>query len=128
MVHSTTRPASALLAALADTGLGGEQIAFFGHSTTVALNALLQRRGARTGLITTARFRDALEIGGFNRPEMYNLFYAKPTPLVASNLRREVAERVDSDDTVVMPLDEPGCSPKWRTWSRLASRRSPSAS
>lgn len=100
-------PARALLAALAETGLRGEQIAFFGHSTTVALNALLQRRGARTGLITTAGFRDVLEIGRFNRPEMYNLFYAKPTPLVARNLRREVAERVDSDGTVVTPLDEP---------------------
>jgi N-methylhydantoinase A len=100
-------PARALLAALADTGLGEAQVAFFGHSTTVALNALLQRRGARTGLITTAGFRDVLEIGRFNRPEMYNLFYAKPTPLVARNLRREVAERVDSDGTVVTPLDEP---------------------
>src|SRR5258708_4724050 len=65
-------PACARLAALAETGLPGEQVAFFGHSTTVALNALLQRRGARTGLITTAGFRDVLEIGRFNRPEMYN--------------------------------------------------------
>ncbi len=101
-------PARALLAALAETGLEGAQIAFFGHSTTVALNALLQRRGARTGLITTAGFRDVLEIGRFNRPEMYNLFYAKPAPLVARHLRREVAERVDSDGTVATPLDETG--------------------
>jgi N-methylhydantoinase A len=108
-VHSTPAdPARALLAALAETGLEGAQIAFFGHSTTVALNALLQRRGARTGLITTAGFRDVLEIGRFNRPEMYNLFYAKPAPLVARHLRREVAERVDSDGTVVAPLDETG--------------------
>jgi len=81
-------PARALLAALAETGLEGAQIAFFGHSTTVALNALLQRRGARTGLITTAGFRDVLEIGRFNRPEMYNAIakYTKLPPAVVSSL------------------------------------------
>jgi N-methylhydantoinase A len=101
-------PARAVLAALAETGIPGAQIAFFGHSTTVALNALIQRRGARTGLITTRGFRDVLEIQRFNRPEMYDLSYAKPVPLVARNLRREAVERVDSDGSIVTPLDEPG--------------------
>src|SRR4051812_33797451 len=61
-------PAAAVLSAFGETGLPGSQVAFFGHSTTVALNALIQRRGARTGFITTAGFRDVLEIRRFNRP------------------------------------------------------------
>src|SRR6478672_4375833 len=101
-------PARAVLAAVAETRIPRSQIEFFGHSTTVALNALIQRRGARTGLVTTAGFRDVLEIQRFNRPEMYNLFYAKPVPLVARNLRQEGVERVDTDGQVLTPLDEDG--------------------
>jgi N-methylhydantoinase A len=100
-------PARALLAALAETGLEGAQIAFFGHSTTVALNALLQRRGARTGLITTAGFRDVLEIGRFNRPDVQPVL-CEASAARRPHLRREVAERVDSDGTVAAPLDETG--------------------
>src|SRR5215510_12208012 len=59
------------------------EIAFFVHGTTAGLNAFLERRGAPVALITTRGFRDVYEIGRANRPDMYNLHYRKPTPLVA---------------------------------------------
>ena len=65
------------------------------HGSTVATNALLERKGAVTALITTEGFRDLLEIGRQNRPDIYDLFSQKPPSLVPSDLRFEVAERVD---------------------------------
>jgi N-methylhydantoinase A len=76
------------------------------HGTTVVLNTFLERRGAPTGLITTVGFRDAYEIGRGARPDMYNLFYRKPAPLVPREHRLEVRERLDADGAVVLPLDE----------------------
>lgn len=85
--------------------IDGAAVEFFGHGTTVAINTLVQRVGARTGLITTKGFRDILEIQRFNRPDIYNLFYRKPEPLVPRNLRLEVTERMLADGTVYVPLD-----------------------
>ena len=99
-------PQNAVLGAFGRTAVSSDQVAFFGHSSTVALNALLQRAGSRTGLVTTAGFRDVLEIGRFNRPRMYDLFYTKPPPLVRRNLRAEVEERIGAEGTVITPLDE----------------------
>lgn len=65
------------------------------HGSTVATNALLERKGARTALITTAGFRDVLKIGRQNRPELYNLTADSPTPLIPGELRFEIDERVD---------------------------------
>ena len=65
------------------------------HGTTVVINAFTQRRGVKTALVTTAGFRDALAIGRGNRPDMYNLKFHKPEPIVPRSLRFEVRERVD---------------------------------
>src|SRR5262245_59010406 len=76
----------------------------FVHGTTVVINAITQRRGAKTALVTTAGFRDVLEIGRGNRPDMYNLKYHKPRPFVPRALRFEVRERVGADGSVWTPL------------------------
>ena len=75
------------------------------HGTTVATNAILEGKGARTGLLTTRGFRDVLEIRRIRGPELYNLFYEKPPPLVPRRLRLEVTERIDHTGRVVQPLD-----------------------
>jgi N-methylhydantoinase A len=76
------------------------------HGTTVCSNAILEGKGARTGLITTRGFRDALEIGRMRYPRLYDLTWSKPPPLVPRRQRREVVERLDRDGAVVEPLDE----------------------
>ncbi|HET7046277.1 MAG TPA: hydantoinase/oxoprolinase family protein [Gaiellaceae bacterium] len=76
------------------------------HGTTVATNAVLERRGARTALVTTAGFRDVLELRRLRIPRMYEPFWRKPEPLVARRLRFEVGERMAADGTVLRPLDE----------------------
>lgn len=75
------------------------------HGTTVGTNALLQRRGARTALITTKGFEDVLVIGRQARPELYNLNAIKPPPLVADELRLGIKERVVASGEVIEPLD-----------------------
>lgn len=76
------------------------------HGTTVGTNALLQRRGARIALVTTAGFEDVIEIGRQARPELYNLNAVKPPPLVPADLRLGVAERVACDGEVLETLTE----------------------
>ena len=76
------------------------------HGTTVGTNALLQRRGARTALITTRGFEDVLVIGRQARPELYNLNAVKPPPLVADELRFGISERVVASGEVIEPLNE----------------------
>ena len=78
----------------------------FVHASTVATNALLERKGARTGLVTTRGFRDVLEIGRQERPHLYDLYPARPAPLVDRARRHEVTERVDAEGTIVAPLDD----------------------
>ena len=75
------------------------------HATTLFTNALIERRGAVTGLITTAGFRDTLEIGRERKFELYDLNIAKPEPLVPRNLRLEVRERLRADGSVEQRLD-----------------------
>jgi N-methylhydantoinase A len=75
------------------------------HATTLFTNALIERKGARTGLITTAGFRDLLEIGRERKYELYDLFIEMPRPLVPRPWRREVAERLAADGRVEIPLD-----------------------
>ena len=75
------------------------------HATTLFTNALIERQGAVTGLVTTAGFGDTLEIGRERKFELYDLNIAKPEPLVPRNLRLEVAERVKADGSVRQPLD-----------------------
>jgi len=76
------------------------------HGTTVGTNALLQRRGARTALVTTAGFEDVIEIGRQTRPELYNLNAVKPPALVPSELRFGVHERVTATGVVLEPLNK----------------------
>src|SRR5256714_208454 len=90
---------------LQDGGRQGE-VAYFGHGSTVATNALIEGRGVPTGLITTAGFRDLLELGRNRRPDLYDLQVDKPEPLVRRDKRLEVRERVHFDGTVESPLDE----------------------
>ena len=79
------------------------------HGTTVATNAVLERRGSPTALVTTAGFRDVLELRRLRIPHMYDLFWRKPPPLVERSLRFELDERVTADGTVLRPLDESEC-------------------
>jgi N-methylhydantoinase A len=83
----------------------GEEVASVVHGTTVATNAVLERRGALTGLVTTAGFRDVLELRRLRIPHMYDPFWRKPEPLVPRRRRYEVNERVTADGTVLRPLD-----------------------
>ena len=79
------------------------------HGTTVATNAVLERRGSPTALVTTSGFRDVLELRRLRIPHMYDLFWRKPPPLVERRLRFELDERVTADGTVLRPLDEAEC-------------------
>ncbi|MEW6663058.1 MAG: hydantoinase/oxoprolinase family protein [Bacillota bacterium] len=76
------------------------------HGTTIGLNAFLEKKGKKTGLITTKGFRDVYEIGRHNRVDMYDLFYKKPEPLIPREFRLEVAERLDAQGNVLVPLCE----------------------
>src|SRR5205807_8990772 len=78
----------------------------FLHGSTIAINTILERTGARTALLITQGFRDIYEIGRINRPDAYNLFFRKHVPLVKRALRFEVKERVLADGEVERPLDE----------------------
>jgi len=75
------------------------------HGTTVASNTILERKGARTGLITTKGFRDTLEIRTLRMPRLYDLHWEKPAPLVERYLRLAVDERIDASGRVRKPLD-----------------------
>ena len=90
---------------LRETGVTGESIGDVSHGTTVATNAVLERRGARTALITTRGFRDVLELRRVRAPQMYDLFFDKPEPIVERHLRLEVKERIAADGDVLAPLD-----------------------
>jgi N-methylhydantoinase A len=75
------------------------------HGTTVVVNTIVQEQGVRVGLLTTAGFRDVLEIGRGSRPELYNPRCREPASLVARHLRREVPGRLDASGSEVVPLD-----------------------
>lgn len=91
---------------LDDCGARFEDIDVFLHGTTLATNAVIERRGARTGLITTEGFRDVIEIADESRFDQYDVFLTKPAPLVPRHLRFTVPERTDVTGKVQLPLDE----------------------
>jgi N-methylhydantoinase A len=97
-----------LAALLRAAGVEPREVTEIVHGTTVASNTILQKTGAVTGLITTRGFRDVLEIGRVRTPDLYDLTWEKPAPLVPRRRRLEVDERVAADGAVVRPLDEPG--------------------
>jgi len=78
---------------------------FFNHGTTLVINSLIQRRGAKTALVTSAGFRDVLEIARANRPDPFDLHYQRDEPLIPRELRFEVPERIDFKGEIVTPLD-----------------------
>jgi N-methylhydantoinase A len=94
------------LGLLAGDATGAAQPLAIVHGMTVATNALLERRGAKTALLTTAGFADALEIGRQNRPQLYRLHQARPAALVADSHRLEIDERLDPQGNVIIPLAE----------------------
>jgi N-methylhydantoinase A len=93
-------------ALLGELGIPANGIEEVLHGTTVGSNTILQRSGARTGLITTRGFRDVLEIGRIRMPDMFDLTWDKPKPLVARRHRLEAIERIAADGSVVAPLNE----------------------
>jgi N-methylhydantoinase A len=80
----------------------------FLHGSTIAINALLERKGAKTALLITEGFRDIYEIGRINRPDAYNLYFRKHVPLIERALRFEVRERITAEGEIILPLDEAG--------------------
>jgi len=97
---------STIEAALERAQLTPNQLGLVVHGTTLATNALIERKGARTALITTAGHRDTLEIGTESRFHLYDLNIEKPTPLVPRDLRFTVDERIAADGRLLCPLDE----------------------
>jgi N-methylhydantoinase A len=89
-----------------DVAIG--QLATIVHGTTLVANTIIERKGAKVGLITTKGFRDSIEMGRELRYDLYDLFLETPEPLVPRRLRLEVDERLDALGTVLRPLDEAG--------------------
>ncbi len=92
--------------AVTRTGANFRSARLFLHGTTVAINTILERTGARCALLTTRGFRDIYEIGRVNRPESYNLFFRRHEPLIERDLRYEIRERMDAQGKVLIALDE----------------------
>jgi N-methylhydantoinase A len=103
-------PSKAVVAGLEQllemAGIAGKAIDVVLHATTVATNAVLERKGGATGLITTEGFRDVLIIGRQKRYETYDLYIDKPKPLVQRRHIAEIAERVGPDGTIIRPLEQ----------------------
>ena len=95
-----------VLAVLAMKKAKADSVSYLAHGTTVGTNALIEKKGAKLGLITTKGFKDLVEIGNQRRPSLYNLQAQKPFPLVPSGLNCTVTERIRYDGTVDTPLDE----------------------
>lgn len=109
VASTPARPADAVITGigliLADANLAPGDVAEVLHGTTVGSNTLLQKAGAKTGLLTTRGFRDVLEIGRIRTPDMFDLTWDKPLPLVRRQWRREIDERIDARGQVLKPLD-----------------------
>ena len=95
-----------ILDAIAVTGASPRDAEFIIHGSTVAINAILERKGAKTALVTTKGFRDVYEIGRVNRPDSFNLAFKKHVPLIPRALRYEVDERMLYDGAIEKPLGE----------------------
>ena len=93
-------------AALERAGIAPEAVDLVIHGTTLATNALIERKGAKTALLTTEGFRDSIEMAYEHRFEQYDLYMERPEPLAPRELRLGVPERLAADGSVLMPLDE----------------------
>ncbi len=109
---TSSDPASAVLEALqrlmAEFGISAHEVSRFVHGTTVATNAVIQRRGAPIGILATSGFADVLEIGRQLRTSMYRVILEPETPtfMAPGARRKDIPERVDADGEIVTPLDE----------------------
>jgi len=114
VLSTTTNYAQAIIAGLREladqAGIAAADIGEIIHGTTVATNAILERRGARAGLLTTEGFRDLLEIGRLRLSRLYDLDFERPSPLVPRRWRREIRERMNHRGEVVTPLDHDGAA------------------
>lgn len=103
-------PSNAIIAGIeqiaAQASVSFEEIEYFGHGTTVATNTLIQLNGAKCALLTTAGFKDLLEIGRQRRPDLYDFYADKPPVLIPRYLRKEVSERLLADGSTLRPLDQ----------------------
>ena len=111
-------PDRAVLCALGCAGVAAGEVALIVHGTTVATNALLERRGSRTGFVTTAGFRDVLELGRTTRlvpNSLYDPYFERPAPLIARRDRLTVAERTEADGGISTALDEAAVEAAART-------------
>lgn len=100
-----------ILECFGKSGIALHETDLINHGTTLVINALIQRRGARTALVTTRGFRDVLEIARGNRPDPFDLYYQRQEPLVPRDMRFEVTERISSTGEVVQALDETELAP-----------------
>ena len=105
VMTTVANQAAGVVAALGEASAAAAELKVIVHGTTTATNALLERKGARTGLVTTRGFRDVLELGRRTRPTPYGL-KGSFEPLIPRDLRLEVDERVDAEGEVVVPLAE----------------------
>jgi len=106
-------------AGVVKAGSSYKSAGLFLHGSTIAINTILERTGAKTALLVTEGFRDIYEIGRINRPDAYNLFFRKHEPLVERALRFEVKERVLSDGEIETPLDDAEIDALGRMLERL---------
>lgn len=110
--HSSTPedPSKAIISGiihiLEENDISPEEVIYLAHGTTVATNALIEKKGAKIGIITTKGFKDLMEIGDQKRPSLYDLLKQKPSMLIPAGLKCEVEERILFDGTVKVPLDE----------------------
>ena len=137
------RPDDAVIAGiesvLAATGVAPGQVSHVLHGTTLFTNAIIERKGARTALVTTRGFRDAVEIAREHRYDMYDLYMQRPRPIAPRHLRFEIDERVLVDGTVRHPIDPdevrraspsasaPSGSRRWACASSMRTRIRPTS-
>jgi len=105
-LSTPARLADAIEHGVEKAGASFSDAAAFLHGSTIAINTMLERSGAKTALLTTEGFRDIYEIGRINRPDAYNLYFRKHVPLVERALRFEVRERITAEGEIHVALDE----------------------
>jgi N-methylhydantoinase A len=105
-LSTPTHLVEGISAGVAKAGSDYRSAGLFLHGSTIAINTMLERTGAKTALLITNGFRDIYEIGRINRPDAYNLFFQKHVPLIERALRFEVRERMLADGEIDKPLDE----------------------
>lgn len=108
-----------ILAILEQEHTSARSVQYLAHGTTVGTNALIERKGAKVGLITTEGFKDLMEIGNQKRPSLYNLKAQKPAPLIPAGCNQTVKERIRYDGQVHTPLDEQGARRAIRELKRM---------